>query len=91
MACGMRIWRNRSTATAPHPHFRSVNLDPSGDATQGVGESPSEAEAYMGMSGTVSPGLHFLATALVWAEGRGLQRRELATDFRAFAMRFAFN
>ena len=32
------------------PHFRSVNLDPPGDATQGEGESPSEAEAYMGMS-----------------------------------------
>ena len=36
-----------NTAT---PHFRSVNLDPPGDPTQGVGESPSEAEAYIGMS-----------------------------------------
>ncbi len=32
------------------PRFRSVNLDPPGDATLAEGELPSEAEAYMGMS-----------------------------------------
>ncbi|MGA8513971.1 MAG: hypothetical protein WB821_04285, partial [Burkholderiaceae bacterium] len=33
-----------------NPQFRSVNLDPPGDATLDEGDSPSEAEAYMGMS-----------------------------------------
>ena len=37
-------------ADAKAPHFRSVNLDPPGDPTQGEGESPSEAEAYLGIS-----------------------------------------
>ena len=32
------------------PHFRSVDLDPPGDPTLALGESPSEAEAYLGMS-----------------------------------------
>lgn len=37
-------------ATAGTPHFRSVSLDPPNDPDLDEGESPSEAEAYLGIS-----------------------------------------
>jgi hypothetical protein len=37
-------------ANGPTPHFRSVDLDPASDPTLAIGESPSEAEAYVGIS-----------------------------------------
>ena len=39
-------------AASATPHFRSVDLDPAGDPDLGEGESPSEAEAYLGISPT---------------------------------------
>lgn len=39
-------------ADGPAPRFRNVDLDPPGDPTLAEGESPSEAEAYLGMSPT---------------------------------------
>ncbi|TVV74766.1 sialidase family protein [Sphingomonas solaris] len=41
---------SRDAASAV-PHFRSVDLDPPGDPALTAGESPSEAEAYLGLSG----------------------------------------
>jgi hypothetical protein len=37
-------------ADRPSPHFRSVDLDPPNDPDLREGESPSEAEAYLGMA-----------------------------------------
>jgi hypothetical protein len=46
-------WLSESfDANSATPHFRVVDLDPSGDPTLAEGESPSEAEAYLGMSPT---------------------------------------
>ena len=46
-------WLSESfDANKAAPRFRSVNLDPPGDPTLAEGESPSEAEAYLGMSPT---------------------------------------
>jgi hypothetical protein len=44
-------WLSESfDANSAAPHFRTVDLDPPGDPTLAVGESPSEAEAYLGIS-----------------------------------------
>ena len=39
-------------ADSPSPHFRTANLDYPGDPSLREGESPSEAEAYLGISPT---------------------------------------
>ncbi len=44
-------WLSESfDANAAAPHFRTVDLDPPNDPTLAEGESPSEAEAYLGIS-----------------------------------------
>ena len=46
-------WLSESfDADAKAPRFRTVDLDPPGDPALAEGESPSEAEAYLGMSPT---------------------------------------
>ncbi len=51
---GYGVWNAYLTesfdANTATPHFRSVNLDPPDDPTLRVGESNSEAEAYLGIS-----------------------------------------
>jgi hypothetical protein len=51
---GYGVWKSYLSESfdgaSPSPRFRSVDLDGTGDPTLAVGESPSEAEAYLGMS-----------------------------------------